>query len=270
MNTMNSQSTKLHKITNDLIGDKMFSTLQRFKADSTKEKIYGLLFYVFLFSSIGLAVFTVAYWEELSNVALWYIAATYAFLVTTIPAFASYGNYKNCHAGTVTQYIMKLNPPRPSFMHLLRIWDKKDGAALSAVMFCIFTAVMTIIFVIASVDKKEIGYFLFAVYNLSLIVISYYISYYGLYKSKVSKELLTEFYDIETVNTADKENFKLNIIRILESKGFVVKKDVFGLCKYYIKNECKRKTEIETKIKTGVHQKEYAGFADIPVSKSQS
>lgn len=224
-----------------------------------------MLFYVFLFSSIGLAVFTVAYWEELSNIALWFIAGTYAFLVTTIPAFASYGNYKSCHAGTVTQYIMKINPPRPSFMHLLRIWDKKEGAALSAVMFCICTAVMTIIFVIASVDKKEIGYFLFAVYNISLIVISYYISYYGLYRSKVSKELLTEFYNIETVSTEDKESFKQDIIRILGQKGFVIKKDVFKLCKHYIRNEGKRKLEI----KTAVHQKDYAGFADIPVDKSQ-
>lgn len=47
MNTMNSQSTKLHKITNNLIGDKMFSTLQRFKADSTKEKYMDCYFMFF-------------------------------------------------------------------------------------------------------------------------------------------------------------------------------------------------------------------------------
>lgn len=234
----------------------MAFAINRLRSENKKEKIYGVLFYIFWISIISLTVFMFFDKEQTTPFAWSYLAFTILFVVTTSPALNDIGSFKTYHKGSIEHFLSIVNMPRISFVHKLSNKFEDEDPKFAFIMFSCITLFCSLI---TSVPQL----FMLAVYNLLLIYVSYKISVYGLSKEKVSAKILTIFYKIEDLDSSDKERFKNRVMGVISHKGFITKLEVVDICKSFIETvENKKRLQIVNNKKN-----EYNEFAKYQIAQ---
>lgn len=242
----------------------MSFAIRRFTSPNLKDKLYGVLFYIFWATMLGLVAFSIGFYKQINVYGWLSVASGFLFILTTLPAVADFGGLSHYHKGTLMHFVSKINPPKVSFVHYLVIKDKEDGEDIFALGSVIIGIVVLVASLIASCVKENPSYSIIAVSNMVLFYCSYLISKYGVYKSKVDADTLAGFYNLESIDIKSKEMFRNYMLDAYRKYGIVRKKDVMDFCNPLVKAyEEEKRNEKKYKDKH-----EYERFSQIPVKKT--
>lgn len=213
----------------------MLSAMSRLKSNSWKEKMYGVIYYLLIASSAYMSYLLLFNDKDLSLSEVWYLIPTLFFTLTTSPAFSDYSNSKNLHRGSLEYFVSILNPARKTFMYYLDRGELNDSRRRFSILnldFLPLSIIFSILFFVILTSPVLNFYkpLLWVIYTFSLLIISYEISRFFVNNDAVSENILVQYYDIESLTSYEKEQFKYNVISEIKRHGKITRIEAFKMC----------------------------------------
>lgn len=227
----------------------MLSAMSRLKSNSLKEKTYGVLYYLLIASSVYISYLLLFNYKELSLSEVWYLTPTLFFTLTTLPAFSDYSNSKNMHRGSIEYFVSILNPCRKTLMYYLDSGESnysKRRFSILNIDFVSSSLIFSIMFFVLLTSPILDFYnpLLWIIYTSSLLIISYEIGRLIINNDAVSENILIQYYDVESLTSHEKEEFKYNVMSQIKRHGKITRREVYKMCINELKYIERRKKEL--------------------------
>lgn len=214
------------------------SAIGRLKSNSKIENLFGILYYVLLFSIpiIGISFIVALKFGFLDErIYLWsfLLAFTYLFIFTNLSTLKDYCKESDAHKGTIEYFLAKLNiTVHKGFANAFsaRTLDEgEDWMALTILTGMISFIGLIATFIIAMVDNNFSGLIVFG-YNTFLLMISFFINSNIINNKKVPSELLELMFEMKNIPENEKRRFYSQVKQNIVSRGYITRLEVFEAC----------------------------------------